>query len=73
MVKPTPFLPGLSPAAGKLLTASQDAGNLTSNGGVIVLREAALQLGVADVIAAPLPDARNPALIRHNWIWRSRA
>jgi len=67
MIEPTPFLPCLSPAAGKVLTASQDAGNLTSNGGVIALREFALQLGVADVIAAPLPDARNPVLIRHTY------
>ena len=67
MTEATPFLPGLSPVAGKSLTAAQDAGNLTSNGGLIVLREPALRLGVADVIAGPLPDTRNPLLITHTY------
>jgi hypothetical protein len=67
MNEATLFLPGLSPVGAKSLTAAQDAGNLTSNGGLIVLRESALRLRVADVIAAPLPDARNPALITHTY------
>ena len=37
----TPILPGLSPVAGKPLTATFDAGRLSSDGGVIVLREIA--------------------------------
>ena len=67
MTEATPFLPGLSPVARKSLTTARDAGNLTSNGGLIVLREAALRLGVADVVAAPLPDTRNPLLITHTY------
>ena len=67
MTEAMPFLPGLSPVAGKSFTAAQDAGNLTSNGGLIVLREAAVRLGVADVVAAPLPDTRNPLLITHTY------
>ena len=67
MTETIPFLPGLSPVAGKSFTAAQDAGNLTSNGGLIVLREAALRLGLADVVAAPLPDPRNPLLITHTY------
>ena len=63
----TPFLPGLSPVETKPLTASQDAGNLSSNGGLIVLREAARRLGLADVIAKHLPDARNPMLVTHTY------
>ena len=63
----TPFLPGLSPVAGKPLTAARDAGNLTSNGGLVALREIASRLGLAQVIAGPLPDARNPLLIRHTY------
>ena len=64
---PTPFLPGLSPVAGKQLTAARDAGNLSSNGGALLLREAALRLGLAQVIAGPLADleTRNPLLITH--------
>ena len=67
MVEGTPFLPGLSPVRGRSLTALQDAGNLTSNAGLIVLREAALRLKIAEVIAGPLPDTRNPALILHTY------
>lgn len=67
MIEATSFLPGLSSVAGKSLTAARDAGNLTSNGGLIVLREPALRLGVADVIAGPLPDTRNPLLITHTY------
>ena len=67
MPKATPFLPGLSPVGRKPLTAFQDAGNLTSNGGLILLREAAQRLGLADVVAFPLPDTRNPLLITHTY------
>jgi DDE family transposase len=63
----TPFLPGLSPVGSKSLTAAQDAGNLSSNGGLIVLREAARRLGLAAVIADPLPDTRNPLLVIHSY------
>lgn len=67
MVEATPFLPGLSPVAGKPLTACRDGGNLTSNGGLIALREIARHLDIANVIADPLPDTRNPALILHTY------
>ncbi|WBT39063.1 IS1380 family transposase [Hyphomicrobium sp. DMF-1] len=63
----TSFLPGLSPVQSKSLTAAQDAGNLSSNGGAIVLREAAMRLGLADVIAGPLPETRNPLLVTHSY------
>lgn len=33
---------------------------MSYNGGLIVLREIALKLGLADVITKPLPDDRNP-------------
>jgi hypothetical protein len=67
MTEATPFLPGLSPVARKSLTAAQDAGNLTSNGGLIVLREAASRLGLAGVIADPLPDTRNQLFVVHSY------
>ena len=67
MINATPFLPGLSPVSGKSLTAARDAGNLTSNGGLMVLRESALRSGVANVVAAPLPDTRNPLLVVHSY------
>lgn len=67
MTDAMPFLPGLSPVAGKSLTTSQDAGNLSSNAGLIILREAARRLGLAAVIANPLPDTRNPLLVIHSY------
>jgi hypothetical protein len=63
MAEATPFLPGLSPVSTKPLTATRDAGNLSSNGGLVVLREAARRLDLAAVIADPLPDTRNPLLV----------
>ena len=67
MAEATPFLPGLSSIGSKSLTAAQDAGNLTSNGGLVVLREAARRLGLAALIADPLPDTRNPLLVVHSY------
>jgi hypothetical protein len=55
MADATPFLPGLSAVSTKPLTAARDAGNLSSNGGLVVLREAARRLGLAAVTAGPLP------------------
>ncbi|MCR4301865.1 MAG: IS1380 family transposase [Sulfuricaulis sp.] len=66
MVETTPCLPGLSPVAGKLLTATFDGGRLSSDGGVIVLREIANRLGLAETITAPLPDERDPLRVSHS-------
>ena len=51
----------------KSLTAAQDAGNLSSNGGAVLLREAAKRLRLAEVIAAPLPETRNRLLVTHTY------
>lgn len=73
MPEVTAFLPGLSPVAGKSLTVALDAGNLTSNGGLLALREIERRLGIAEVIAAPVPDARNPLLVTHTYADMVRA
>ena len=39
MVDATPFLPGLSPVQGKVVVARFDGGRLSSEGGLLVLRE----------------------------------
>ena len=65
MTNATPVLLDLSPVAGKALTASFDAGLMSSDGGVIVLREIALKLGLADVVAVALPDDRDPTRVIH--------
>jgi hypothetical protein len=63
----TPILPGLSPVGAKPLTATFDAGRLSSDGGLIMLREAARRLGLAEVITGPLCDARERKRVVHTY------
>ena len=63
----TSILPCLSPVEGKPLTATFDAGRLSSDGGVIVLREIAKRLGLAETITGPLGDDRDPSRVRHSF------
>src|SRR5215213_4552846 len=64
-VEPAPPLPGLSPVAGKPLIARFDGGQLSSNGGLLVLREVERRLGIADRLAACIDDPRAPERVRH--------
>src|SRR3982751_4394310 len=50
---------------GKKLTAAFDGGNLTSDGGVLLLAQAARRLQIAEKLAAVIPDRRDPSRIRH--------
>jgi hypothetical protein len=63
----TPILPGLSAVEGKPLTATFDAGRLSSDGGLIVLREIATHLGLAEAITGPLGDDRDASRVRHSY------
>jgi Transposase DDE domain group 1 len=63
----TSFLPSLSPVEGKPLTATFNAGRLSSDGGVIVLREIATRLGLAEAVTAPLGDDRDPTRVTHSY------
>jgi hypothetical protein len=67
-----PFLPGLSPVGAKPLTATFDAGRLSSEGGLIVLREIADRLGLAETISTPLGDERDPTRVRHSYAEMAR-
>ncbi len=58
-------LPGLSPVSGKTVVANFDGGLLSSDGGVLVLREVERRLRVADRLAACMVDPRAPDLITH--------
>ncbi len=60
-----PFLPGLSPVAGKELCARFDGGRLSSDGGVLLLRGIELGLGLADVPASCLRDEHIPSRTTH--------
>src|ERR1044071_6146633 len=58
-------LPGLSPVSGKTVVAKFDGGLLSSNGGVLALREVEKRLRVADRFAACIKDPRAPDQITH--------
>ena len=61
----TPYLPGLSPVAGKELHARFDGGRLSSDGGVLLLREIENGLGLAERLSSCLKDARDPLSTMH--------
>ena len=65
-VEPTPPLPGLSPVGGKPLIARFDGGQLSSDGGLLALREVERRLGIADRLAACIDDPRAPERVRHH-------
>jgi len=68
-----PYLPGLSPVAGKALCARFDGGRLSSDGGVLLLRGIERRLGLADVLASCMIDERAPANTTHTYADMIRA
>ena len=58
-------LPGLSSVSGKTVVAKFDGGLLSSDGGILVLREIEQRLRVADRLAACIQDPRSPDQITH--------
>jgi hypothetical protein len=65
MTDPMLPLPGLSPVSGKTIVAKFDGGLLSSDGGVLLLREVEQRLRVAERLAACMVDPRAPELITH--------
>ncbi len=65
-VETTPPLPGLSPVAGKAIIARFDGGQISSDAGVLVLREVEQRLGVAECLAVCIDDPRLPERVRHS-------
>lgn len=65
MADDAPFLPGLSPLAGKPVQVTFDAGRLTSDGGVLMLAEIERSLGIAERLARCIEDPRAPERVRH--------
>jgi len=60
------FFPFALPSIGKKkITAAFDAGQISSDGGVLLLAGADKRLGLIDTLAALIPDPRDPALITH--------
>lgn len=59
-------LPFTLPSIGKKkVTAAFDGGQVSSDGGVLLLAGADKRLGVVGRLAGPIPDHRDPALIIH--------
>src|SRR5256714_15185362 len=65
MVDATPFLPGLSPVQGKAVVARFDGGRLSSEGGLLALREIESRLGLADRLAMCVKAPRAPERVVH--------
>ena len=69
----TPILPGLSPVAGLDIHARFDGGALSSDGGMLLLREIERGMGISDVLASCLADRRDPMRTRHSYASMIRA
>ncbi len=69
----TAYLPELSPVEGKKVRVSFDGGRLSSDGGVLLLREIERRLGIADLLASCVTDARDPASTTHSYADMIRA
>ena len=65
MNDPTLPLPGLSPILGKPIVARFDGGRLSSDTGVLVLREVEQRLGVAERLAGCISDPRAQNQVVH--------
>lgn len=63
---PTLPLTGLSPVSGKRLNAQFDNGMLSSDGGLVLLREVEQRFAVADRLPACIKDPRAPDRITHS-------
>ena len=61
MNETTPLLPGLSPVGGKVVAARFDGGALSSDAGLLALREVERRLDVAGRLAACIDDPRDPS------------
>ena len=59
------LLPGLSPVSGKKVVVNFDGGLLSSDGGVLALREIERRLRVAERMTTCLKDPRDPGQITH--------
>ena len=66
MRETTLLLPGLSPVSGKAVEARFDGGSLSSDAGVLALREVGARLRVAERLAACIADDRQPDRVRHS-------
>ena len=64
-VESTPMLPGLSPVCGKPIEARFDGACMSSDGGLLALREVEQRLTIASRLAGCLRDPRDPSRVVH--------
>jgi hypothetical protein len=60
-----PYLPGLSPVAGKELCARFDGGRLSPDGGVLLFAGIERRLWISDLLASCVTDEHDPASTTH--------
>ena len=65
MTETIPYLPGLSPVAGKELCARFDGGRLSSDGGVLLFPGIERRLGIADALTPEMSYAER-------FVWKKR-
>jgi Transposase DDE domain group 1 len=66
MDETTPLLPGLSPVGGKAVAARFDGGALSSDAGLLGLREVERRLDLGGRLAACIEDPRDPTRTQHS-------
>jgi len=64
-VESIPMLPGLSPVCGKSIVARFDGACMSSDGGLLALREVEQRLAIASRLAACIRDPRDPSRVVH--------
>ncbi len=64
-VEPTPVLPGLSSVCGRAVVARFDGACMSSDGGLLALREVERRLDIASRLAACIHDPRAPGRVVH--------
>ena len=64
-VESTPMLPGLSPVGGKTIEARFDGACMSSDGGLLALREVEQRLAIASRLAGCIRDPRDPSRVIH--------
>ncbi len=65
MTDPAPLFPSLRALSGKKVTAAFGGGRITSDGGAVLLAEAERKPAIADRLAEPMPELRDPTRVRH--------
>lgn len=66
MVDTTPLLPGLSPVSGKRVIARFNGGEISSDGGLLLLRAVEERIGLADRRVGCLIDTYYPGRVRRS-------